>query len=890
MSTTATAITPAVYWTSSPNLPTDTVTLAGSFDGNETVELCSPTGCVAAAHADVWRHSIKVTLPAQLPCPAWLAITPPSHTHDAAQLDAATQSTLAPAATAVRSPINAPDVWFTMLLQEGLPVLATDPVHNGAVLRAFGRSLGWSVSNGKCLDARHQVATSTTTSLVLVPAGRAPQGANTHATNGHRSSAGTTTLHGLNVSCFESAFVLTGVPQGNYAATIVTPWGSSASWHIWIAGTTSGGGGGGGGGFRAPALGRPTINVDSAFAGDIAFALAHAATLPSGAVVQLSGHVYNLTAALAIPDNTLLVGVGARAGTSAGAGTPHRRKPAAATTVLQFDLARAPVQQEGCSVPIPKLDLWKAGSTHLHDLAYIKGISTIGACCAQCAVNPSCNGYTLMLAEHQCILKTCDLPDAGSCIAGLGAEDIDRVSGFLAPFRSVSGAAKAAITTAPNATGWGLEAVTLVIVSALPATYGVLAQGSDFAMRSVAIHLHQTNVSSAVKVDRARRFEITDSLMVQHNLCFWGPKGGMHDANTPFPDSSTLQMHNASTGFVHDNTLLWKCSGYDMDVSSNIIFEHNNITATEAGVLPHGNSISFYDYAHVPTSANWSFSHNHMARPPKNDPHNWAFHETLTGDGSGGFGAGYVDTLSADGMSVTLAASFTLRSQARGPVGGTAMVCGGLGVGQSSIIVKVESAANLNQTVLFLATPFDGNVVGGGRSTLCLTATVGSKIVSGNSFNNGMVVQWFGTTTRGVISDNDFTDMNVCSSGYGCKSGDGALEGFGLCYNGPQPLWMAEYSGNTMVRSNGITLKDGLASTPVCNSSTYGGPFTRWQVIRRNSIGGVADSQTVCGTISLSGGGVSTDVVVEHNTFDCPAGKTQPPIAVNCSHCHVQLD
>ena len=37
------------------------------------------------------------------------------------------------------------------------------------------------------------------------------------------------------------------------------------------------------------------------------------------------------------------------------------------------------------------------------------------------------------------------------------------------------------------------------------------------------------------------------------------------------------------------------------------------------------------------------------------------------------------------------------------------------------------------------------------------------------------VVQWFGTTARGVIADNNFTDMNVCSSGYGCKSGDGAL-------------------------------------------------------------------------------------------------------------------
>ena len=68
---------------------------------------------------------------------------------------------------------------------------------------------------------------------------------------------------------------------------------------------------------------------------------------------------------------------------------------------------------------------------------------------------------------------------------------------------------------------------------------------------------------------------------------------------------------------------------------SNMIFEDNNITSTEPGILPHGNSVSFYDYQNVPSSANWSFSHNYLARPPNNDPHNWAFHETFTGDGSG---------------------------------------------------------------------------------------------------------------------------------------------------------------------------------------------------------------------------------------------------------------
>lgn len=188
---------------------------------------------------------------------------------------------------------------------------------------------------------------------------------------------------------------------------------------------------------------------------------------------------------------------------------------------------------------------------------------------------------------------------------------------------------------------------------------------------------------------------------------------------------------------------------------------------------------------------------------------------------------------------------------------------------------------------LTLAIPFNQHVVPGGGSTLCLTATVGSKIVSGSSFNRGMVVQWFGTTMRGVISNNDFTDMNVCAAGYDCKSGDGALESFGLCYNGSEPLWMAEYSGNALVRSNGIALKDSVTSSKFCDTSTYPGPFTRWQTVRRNSIAGVALSQTECGTITLSGGRVSTDVVVEHNAIYCPMGVTQQPIDVNCSHCKV---
>ena len=52
--------------------------------------------------------------------------------------------------------------------------------------------------------------------------------------------------------------------------------------------------------------------------------------------------------------------------------------------------------------------------------------------------------------------------------------------------------------------------------------------------------------------------------------------------------------------------LLFECS--DIDVTSNLVFEDNEIRCTNAGVLPHGNSASFFDWANVPHSANWSYS------------------------------------------------------------------------------------------------------------------------------------------------------------------------------------------------------------------------------------------------------------------------------------------
>ena len=74
--------------------------------------------------------------------------------------------------------------------------------------------------------------------------------------------------------------------------------------------------------------------------------------------------------------------------------------------------------------------------------------------------------------------------------------------------------------------------------------------------------------------------------------------------------SVTVYLHNARAGIVKRNTIFWRCSAYDMDVSDRIIFEDNEVVCTEHGVVPHGNSISGYDITSNPSSR-WWYEHYH---------------------------------------------------------------------------------------------------------------------------------------------------------------------------------------------------------------------------------------------------------------------------------------
>ena len=255
-------------------------------------------------------------------------------------------------------------------------------------------------------------------------------------------------------------------------------------------------------------------------------------------------------------------------------------------------------------------------------------------------------------------------------------------------------------------------------------------------------------------------------------MCLWPPTSD----NTDFTSSVTLYFHGADSGHVHRNTLLWQCSAFDMDGSSRIVFEDNTITCTQAGMIPHGNSISTYDWQNHPASVSYLYAHNTQSRPPHNDPTNWAFHETITtgkgrqalanwafhetvttderrqgtcravifwrhlsprtptipvADGPGGWGAGVISAI--DGASVTVPSGLIAQPD---PTGAIAVVVSGPGVGQWRTVIARPSA-----TTLQLSEPLDPNVVLG-ESILAVIAQSGGKIIVDNHFSWGSELGW----------------------------------------------------------------------------------------------------------------------------------------------------
>lgn len=408
---------------------------------------------------------------------------------------------------------------------------------------------------------------------------------------------------------------------------------------------------------------------------------------------------------------------------------------------------------------------------------------------------------------------------------------------------------------------WGVQGFTVTILTAPPGTPAIaMAPGTtNFTAQRMNITMVQYNVSNAFRI-QGTVFEISDSWILQGGVCLWPPTS----AATNFMESVTLYLHAASDGWIQRNTVLWHCAAFDMDVSSRIVFEDNTLTCTDAGVIPHGNSISAYDYRHTPASQSVFYSHNNQSRPANNNRTDWAFHETLTTDSPGGWGAGLLGSIT--GTVITVPTGLVNDTYGSNGVGGTAVVIAGPGAGQFRLVTARPSVSTL-----VLASPFDGNVVVG-QSRIALVVTIGGKLVTDNSFTWGSVVQLFGTTLTSVFADNRLDHQNNA----GADSGgiDGSMTGFGLCYGKePQPLFFTEYTNNVLVDSNGISLHD--VPNQQC-AGTWPGPYIRWSVLRNNSISGIAPCNPgVCGSINATNPGTS-DLLVEGNTFDCPPSALLP--------------
>jgi hypothetical protein len=290
-----------------------------------------------------------------------------------------------------------------------------------------------------------------------------------------------------------------------------------------------------------------------------------------------------------------------------------------------------------------------------------------------------------------------------------------------------------------------------------------------------------------------------------------------------------------------------------LDVTDRTIIEHNEIRSTEKGVVPHGNSISGYDFNHHPSSRWWSYARNHMSRPASQatEPTAWTQRETVTTDGSGGvWTTGVVAGTSPTGeLLLTKAMTTDLwtiynRSGNAVSVNGknflTIKVLGGGGVGQTRMVTGWTRQGNTS--TLTLEHPLDGHFV----TTQALTAakgqridensadvsiveirdSIGTKAIVGNKFNWTEVVQFYSNTLGGVVADNTLTDCNVRNGG---NVGNASVGAYGACYNGAGPVFYTEFLGNTQTRSDGISLFDNQAlDQNDHNCKNYSGVYIRW--------------------------------------------------------------
>ncbi len=434
-----------------------------------------------------------------------------------------------------------------------------------------------------------------------------------------------------------------------------------------------------------------------------------------------------------------------------------------------------------------------------------------------------------------------------------------------------------------------------------------------FVAAGVSVDLSYVNVSNAFRIE-GEGFEITGCTLTQSGSC-----GGTSDHDRPFMSSVTLYVHNAREGLLQSNAIRWRCSAFDLDVSERIVFEGNRIDCLETGTVPHGNSLSAYDWHTTHWSRAWSVARNAFSRPPCDGPpgsggqcggapgeDNWVQRETLTTDGSGGWAVGTLlpttgdhggllgnedEDEDKDDATATVHLHWTAWTTA--PAAGCRLlVVAGPGAGQSRTVVSAPSNGTL-----VLAEALDERVVPG-ESFLAVVNDVADKLIVGNTFDWTEVVQAYALTLRYVAADNDISNANFRHTGGGATGG--IMGAAGECYHGVGVSFFTEFVGNTFTNSDGLDLRDGGGNYFACGG--YQGPWVRWSVVRRNALSGVSLASknatapgeiASCAGVSVHNGHPkqkSLDVVVEHTALSCPreysAGTVD--LGANCAHCVVR--
>ena len=510
-------------------------------------------------------------------------------------------------------------------------------------------------------------------------------------------------------------------------------------------------------------------------------------------------------------------------------------------------------------------------------------------------------------ARSYTITEPLTVPNKTALVGAGGASVLD----FALPLPPAGGSTPnlpAALTASNDVT---LANFTITIGRATPRQYhhppyaGVWMppQTARFSARGLNVTLSYLNVSNAMRIE-GHGFEVVGNVLVQEGPCNVGAPHPGDQFNRPFQPSVTLYLHAAREGRIAHNEIRWRCSAFDLDVSERVVFEENTVTLIDNGNIPHGNSLSMYDYVHHPWSRGWLVARNTFTRPPcrgavgsggqcGGDPSlgldNWLQRETLTTDGSGAWAVGHL--AAAAGATVQL--RWTAWTNA--PVPGTRLlIVDGPGLGQSRTVVGTPANGTL-----VLDDPLDGHATVNASLAVVLT-DASDKAIVGNSFSWSNVIQAYGSTYRYVAADNTISNGNFRQHHAGATGG--VLGAAGECYHGIATVFFTEFLNNKLTDSNGLNLRDGgNAGYPMCGD--YGGPWIRWSVIRGNSLSGIslaainttAPGETPhCAQVNVVNKQTdpslaTTDVVTEHQHYTCSSGFTPGATSVsNCAHCVVR--